>query len=241
MKKKIILIAALLMSFSSLSFAQKIKFDIDLTDKQMGSIEAKAIENVNQFNDYVSLIWAKPTEAQKRDMPAFRELKEHYVDRALDLFIAKGEDLYAYDTIEVRGNDGRYHRQLDSVFVREAAIMETTSLKNPSKKNRQTVKTYLNKAAGLLGQPSDTYTQVEVTSSEAYFSRKLRKTGDGLYEGTLTFSQWFRGYRDGKRVIYGDLTDKTIKVYVERQVILGEEVWDVKLGDVEAGVPTRIK
>ncbi len=241
MKTKIILAAAFLMLLSASSFAQRVKIDIDLTDEQMRTIEAAAIGQVNTFNDYVSLIWKRPTKEDQQDMAAFRDLKNSYVEQALLLFIAKGEDLWAYDSIQVRLDDGSYEYQLDSIFVREAAIMETTSLKNPSKKNRQTVKTYLNRAAGLLGNPTNTYTEVEVTSSEAYFSRKLRKTGEGRYEGTLTFSQWFRGYRDGKRIIYGDLTDKTIKVYVERQVVLGQEIWKIQLGDVEAGVPTRIK
>ena len=230
MRTHLYFIFGLIILLPASSCAQRIKVQETLIDEHVQALEAAMIEQVNQFNDYVTLIWARPTETDRQDMTAFRDWKARLVSQTLDLFIAKGEALYAYDTIEVRGNDGRYHRQLDSVLVREAAIMETTSMRNPSKKIRQTVKTYLNKAAGLLGQPTDTYTQVEVTSVELYYIRNLRKTRDGLYEGTISFVQ-----RIGGNIVedVGCPIAKTVTVCVDHPVVLGEEMWAVKLGDIE--------
>lgn len=58
------------------------------------------------------------------------------------------------------------------------------------------------------------------------------KVRDGLYKAAVTIKQKFVGMRDGK-VIYEDITEKTINVYLQQEITSVGSQYVILLGDSE--------
>ena len=80
------------------------------------------------------------------------------------------------------------------------------------------------------------YDKVEIEWADCQYTSNLRKAPDGNYYGYIKFRQRFRGIKDN-RVVYEDITDKTIAVILRAydKSIEGEKVenFDIFLGDIE--------
>ncbi len=134
---------------------------------------------------------------------------------ALELFIGKGR---SYEYTDDYGNR-RTH---------EPVKMQTSNKrrKYPPKPMTQ----YLKHLRNL------TYTKVIIEAADAVRVDNIFETSDGKYEAVAYFSQKFCGYRDG-RLVYNDVTEKKVKIYVEKEVIprpdgSGQVIWQVLLGDI---------
>ena len=134
---------------------------------------------------------------------------------ALELFIGKGRP---YEYTDDYGNR-RTH---------EPVKMQTSNKrrKYPPKPMTQ----YLQHLRNL------TYTKVVIEAADAVRVDNIFETSDGKYEAVAYFSQKFCGYRDGK-LVYNDVTEKKVKIYVEKEVIprpdgSGQVIWQVLLGDI---------
>lgn len=133
-----------------------------------------------------------------------------YRKMALGLFIAGGGS-YIKNGMEVDG-----------------VVMEVTST-NRSKPRRRLMRDYF---TGLINLK---YQQVEIRSTDVAKIKvsDLKEIGDGLYECTCYFDQYFRGKRgDGNDYI--DLTRKKVTCRIRKwQTPEGDE-YEVLLGDVTA-------
>ena len=108
-------------------------------------------------------------------------------------------------------------------------FVQVSSTSRPDKPKFPT-KTYLERVRAL------NYDKVEIEWAECQYTSNLRKAPDGNYYGYIKFRQRFKGIKDGK-VIYEDITDKTIAVILKAydKAIEGEKVenFDIFLGDID--------
>ena len=130
---------------------------------------------------------------------------------ALELFIGKGK---SYEYTDDYGNIKRH----------EPVKMQTSNRHRKYPPKLMTL--YLRNLRNNL-----TYTKVVIEAADV-----VRVDNDGKYEAIAYFSQKFCGYRDG-HLIYDDVTEKKVKIYVEKEVIptpSGDErvIWQVLLGDI---------
>jgi hypothetical protein len=79
------------------------------------------------------------------------------------------------------------------------------------------------------------YDKVKVEWARIQYVSQLREGKDGNYYGVVSFEQTFEGLVDD-RVVYRDLTKKTMEVVVKRYTKQAsgttEELWDAFLADV---------
>lgn len=146
--------------------------------------------------------------------------------------IGKTEDLGEYLKI-IAGKNSDYQDVkacIDlacALFISEESRVAISNANN-TKTNTLKIRDYLNRLSMLK------YDQVEIQWYEIAYVSHLRLDTDGRYYGTVTISQRFRGYIDGKPV-YEDVTTKNIQVVLEKMEmdkIEKERYWDVKLGDI---------
>jgi hypothetical protein len=108
-------------------------------------------------------------------------------------------------------------------------FVQVSSTRHDAKPKYPT-KTYLERVRAL------NYDKVEIEWADFQYTSNLRKAPDGNYYGYIKFRQRFKGIRDGK-VIYEDITDKTIAVVLKSydKAIEGETVenFDIFLGDMD--------
>ena len=118
--------------------------------------------------------------------------------------------------------------QACNLFVNEQATVEVSSI------NRELINYYeIRKYLKLLEKLQ--YDKVEISWSDVHYVSKLRKGTDGNYYGTISISQRFTGFIDGK-IVYTDQTDKNIEVVLKRPSydFGGEkkEYWEILLSDI---------
>ena len=202
-----------------------------LTEEEKAQYKQRIEDVVNDFNGRVSEIWRRPNKVESQNMEKFRAAKEVQINAALKLFIGDGKP-YVEEVIGERWNGYEYVESIEKVNHR-AVIMETSSVNN-SKITKQTIESYLRKAAKAVGS------RIEVSACDAYFASDLKEVAPGRYEATVAFVQdFFRYDKEGNKV-YADRTTKTIRVYLTSQKRAGEEVFIVELGDIRVVETVRI-
>lgn len=202
-----------------------------LTEEEKAQYKQRIEDVVNDFNGRVSEIWRRPNKVESQNMEKFRAAKEVQIDAALKLFIGDGKP-YVEEVIGEWWNGYEYVESIEKVNHR-AVIMETSSVNN-SKITKQTIESYLRKAAKAVGS------RIEVSACDAYFASDLKPIAPGRYEATVAFVQDFFRYDKEGRKVYADRTTKTIRVYLTSQIRAGEEVFIVELGDIRVVETVRI-
>ena len=76
------------------------------------------------------------------------------------------------------------------------------------------------------------YSEVQITQADVCYVSDFYKVRDGLYKAAVTIKQKFVGMRDGK-VIYEDITEKTINVYLQQEITSVGSQYVILLGDSE--------
>jgi hypothetical protein len=114
------------------------------------------------------------------------------------------------------------------LFISENIRIKVSNINYPQVKQYK-IREYLNRVKQLK------YDQVDVEYSNVQYVGKLRKAGNGLYYGIVSFEQVFRGYKDGQ-LVYEDRTIKNqtivIRVREDSRDGIKSLAWDVFLSDV---------
>ena len=208
-----------------------------LTEKEKTEYKQRIEDVVNDFNGRVSEIWRRPNRVESQNMDRFRAAKEVEINAALKLFIGDGKE-YEEEVIGERW-DSYEHRYVKFIEKEKhpAAVMETSSIYS-TKITRQTVESYLRKAAKAVGS------RIEVSACDAYFASDLKEVesinGKRRYEATVAFVQDFVRYDREGRKVYSDRTTKTIRVYITTEKRFDEEVFIVELGDIRVVETQRL-
>lgn len=135
------------------------------------------------------------------------------------------KNLYIRTTLRLFIGDGKeYTDSYGNTWP--APHMQVSSTRTSTPINR-TIPDYLNRLRNL------TYTKVQITSAEHYTLSNIYKVGDH-YEAVATIYQKFCGYfSDGQRR-YCDVTQKSIRVYIERLADDYDGVrWKIRFGDID--------
>lgn len=174
------------------------------TEQELKEIMEHRIQHkVAQMNDNISYMADKSKEL---------DMRNYYREKALNLFIEKGEPYTDADGINNKG-----------------VKMETTSTYR-KKPTSRLMKDYF---TGLINLR---YSKVDVQHTEAQAIKvgNLQKIDDkGNYVATAYFEQIFIAYRDG-RIVYKDKTKKMVKVYIFAEETIDGIEFVVRLGDVTA-------
>lgn len=224
------ILCLLLTSILLISFVDA-KAQRQLTNEEKQLYKQRIEDVVNDFNGRVSEIWRRPNMVESQNMEKFRAAKEVQIQAALKLFIGQGKP-YEEEVIGERWNGYEYVQSIE-IIKHRAVTMETSSV-NSSKITKQTVESYLIKAAKAVGS------RIEVSACDAYFASDLKEVSPGRYEATVAFVQDFFRYDKEGRKVYADRTTKTIRVYLTSQRRAGEEVFIVELGDIRVVETVRI-
>ena len=202
------------------------KAQSQLSEQDKVLIKSHVEDIVNDFNGRVSEIWRRPNSVESQNMEKFKAEKEVQINEALKLFIGEGKDFEE----EVIGERWDFNENKFVQFVEKerhrAAIMETSSISS-SRITKQTIESYLRKAAYGIGH------RVEVSACDAYLLTDLKQLdGERKYQATVAFFQDFVSYDHEGRKVYSDRTTKTIRVYITSEKRFDEELLFVKLGDI---------
>jgi hypothetical protein len=166
--------------------------------------------------------------------PEKKELTEH-IGHMLEGFLvnlsrigsketsANAKELLIRQTLELFDHDGESYYDEDDKFV-PAPRMQVTSLSNKNGSKRP-IKTYLKNLKGIG------YKKVVIEQASTIYLSELQKVGDH-YMATATYWQYFRGERGD--VIYQDHTKKEIRIIVQVEEVLGERMFVVRFGDINA-------
>ena len=178
-----------------------------LSEEDKGELQIRVKQKIEDFQMHLGTIASKAGVSEAS--------KDAATTSALELFIGKGK---SYEYTDDYGNR-RLH---------DPVMMQTSNRyrKYPPKLMTQ----YLKSLRNL------TYTKVVIEAADAVRVDNIFETPDGKYEAIAYFSQKFCGYKDGK-LVYNDVTEKKVKIYVEKEVIptpTGTEqvIWQVLLGDI---------
>ena len=124
-----------------------------------------------------------------------------------------------------------------TLFISDTSLVEVSSLNRPNTRSFP-IPRFLNR----LLQVRESYDKIDVTNGEFYYVSELKKQDDGSWRGTVTFTQRFEGYRDG-RLSYGDTTRKSVEVElrVYEPVIPTDTdiLWDVLLDNIYVESTTK--
>ena len=140
------------------------------------------------------------------------ETRKYYRTQALNLFLGNG---YSYE---------------ENGVEKEGVMMEVTSTSRPKPRRRLT-RSYF---TGLINLR---YAKVVIDFTELADIKvsDLKKVGEGKYVCTCYIEQAFIGYDENGRVLYSDITRKSIKCYIDEEKIEGgKPEYIVRLGDTYA-------
>ncbi len=207
MKEKMLFVLMVLLFNCGFSYGQT----NDLTQDDMDQLLARTQLKVNQFNGYISFIARKERYKSEQQQKEIENNKNAYIAVAMKLFIGDGEEFV-----------DEYGNQQPARYMQVSCLLRNGKVRIRERKIRD----YLNSLKTL------NYSDVQVTAGDAFFTSEARQISENKYMTTLSYRQFFVGRRDGK-VVYTDKTDKTITVYIERQIIDGRTRWEVLLGDIK--------
>ena len=197
-------IFSLLLALAIFTPAVSFAQNIDLTPTQKEEIQDRAAQKIEAFLMQLQYVASKSSGVQ-----------DEAIKSTLALFLEKGEPYY--DTY------GNYN---DGVKMQTATLRKNRHGK-PIYNRPILMKRYLNNMRGQVRYDNVQIDQVGVVRVD-----NLRKVGEGKYEGMAYFLQAFRGERDG-RLIYGDKTEKSVKIYVQLIDVGMGTTWQVYLGDMK--------
>ncbi|QJW90789.1 hypothetical protein HNV11_16085 [Spirosoma taeanense] len=146
---------------------------------------------------------------------------QYYRKKALD----KVEEFASYLKIIANKSYSDYERnqaidQAVSLFM-PAATMEVTSKSQPGSR-RYPIRTYLTNLKRL------NYRSVDIQWTQIEYLKELSQAADGNYYGVITGQQTFVGY--GNNTVYSDITQKNVRVKLERYVKTEDGQDEVKWG-----------
>jgi hypothetical protein len=146
---------------------------------------------------------------------------QYYRQKALD----KVDEFASYLQIIANKSHSDYERnqaidQAVSLFM-PGSTMEVTSKSQPGSR-RYPIRTYLTNLKRL------NYRSVDIEWSQVQFLKELSQATDGNYYGIVTGQQTFVGY--GANTIYTDITQKNVRVKLDRYVKTENGQTDVKWG-----------
>ena len=188
--------------------AIQITYAQSLSNEEKQELQLRAKQKIEDFQGHLATIASRNMSATNKN--AARKA-------ALDLFIGKGESYMFEDSYGNR--------------LKHDAVKMQVSSKTTGRINTRLMKNYLTSLANL-----SQYTKVVIEDADVVRVDNIRETGDGKYEAVAYFSQKFCGYRDG-RLVYTDVTEKKVKIYVEKQTVPMPDgnqqvIWQVLLGDI---------
>ncbi|MDE6689047.1 MAG: hypothetical protein K2J86_04065 [Prevotella sp.] len=199
----------ILLALISIFLLQQNSFaqEITLSDEDKGELQIRVKQKIEDFQMHLGTIASKAGVSETS--------KDAATASALELFIGRGKP---YEYTDGYGNRLRH----------EPVQMQTSNRyrKYPPKPMTQ----YLKNLRNL------TYTKVIIEAADAVRVDNIFETPDGKYEAIAYFIQKFCGYRDG-RLVYNDIAEKKVKIYVEKEVIptpsgTDQVIWQVLLGDI---------
>lgn len=176
----------------------------DLSESDKEALQARVKDKVDEFQYHLSCI-------VNTELTNYQRLEE--INASLVLFIGKGE---RYNITNDKGE----------VENRSPVRMQLSSVNND-------IKRWLSMKKYLRNQYENVhrYGKVVIQAADAVRVDNINKVSDGHYEAMAYFVQKYIAFRDG-RIDYSDITTKKIKVYIDALEVLGEIIWDAKLGDV---------
>lgn len=180
-----------------------------LTEQQKQELQERVKQKVEEFESSLSKIV---------DNSYSHEVRKGHVKLLLNLFVGAGEPYTYYD----------FGLMSD---VESTGVRMQTSSKYSEKKNWQKLKKYIYKLYNpTTGKSEMMYKKIEITFAEHVRVDNIYRVGDH-YEAIAYFTQRFVGTRaDGSQ--YSDTTTKKIRCYIYSEVIDGETVMMVLLGDI---------
>ena len=114
------------------------------------------------------------------------------------------------------------------LFVSDTSRVEVSS-KYKIRTIKYKIKDYLDHVKLLK------YDKVEILYAKVNYVGNIRKGPDGNYYGAVTFTQIFRGFRDGE-LVYQDQTEKRVEVmlrgYSKTTDGVTQDLWDVLLSNI---------
>lgn len=180
---------------------------VTLSEEDKGELQIRVKQKIEDFQMHLGTIASKAGVTELS--------KDKATESALELFIGKGQ---SYEYTDDYGNRKKH----------DPVKMQTSNRyrKYPPKLMTQ----YLKSLRNL------TYTKVVIEAADAVRVDNIFETSDGKYEAVAYFSQKFCGYRDGK-LVYNDVTEKKVKIYVEKETVPtptgpDQVIWQVLLGDI---------
>lgn len=176
----------------------------DLSESDKEAIQARVKDKVEEFVYYLSsIVNTDLTNGQRQAA----------IKSALVLFIGQGERY-------------RVTNEYGETENRAAVRMQLSSVSHDFKRWLP-MKTYLQNQYNNIHR----YGKVVIESVDFVRVDNIYKVSDGHYEANAYFVQKYTAFRDRKQV-YGDITGKKVKVYIDALEIPGGVIWDIKLGDI---------
>ena len=174
----------------------------DLSPEELEAFRVQCQERIDAFQMGLEIISDKSQD---------KEVRQHYINTLPEMFMGNADPW--------TDASGQRHPavKMQVSVIRYNNVIDTRS---PS------LKEYLVSLKDLR------WTTVKITKAKTCLISNFYKVGDGRYEATATFFQYFEGNGgDGK--IYKDFTQKEVKVYISRiqDGQLGT-YWDMKFGDI---------
>lgn len=232
------------------------RYRVNLPEETKRELEERAKVIVATFNTNLKRLWERRLPLSD---PYYQREKLKIDSATRRLFVGDADYYFTTDSAEYdvdrddegyyyepEGNKGKViHRISDTrkIYYRDSCplikVMETrghrpvniyiSSIRNPQG-NPQRVTSYLRKA-----RTNVTYEYVEFNAEGYTPSSNLQPVSGkpGVYEGTITYIQKFRGIRgDGRK--YCDETYRTVTYEVRLVTEGGVPYWDIKLRDILA-------
>lgn len=195
--------------------AQHPKQTSDLSQEDIDAFTNRAKIKIDQFNKMLSFI-ATPTKDRTNDAEGEQNVvkaKDKRIKQALQLFMGKG---YSYK--DIHGNDH------DPVTMEVSSINRSTG---KIRKSSSPTRLYLER---MKNNPNH-YSKVDISASDCYMVNNAYEVEEGVYKAVIAYMQKYKGWRDG-RIVYDDLTEKYVEVYIYKTEIDGEVRWTVLLGNI---------
>ena len=190
---------------------------IDLTQEQIEQINQRISDKLENFLSYLQMM------ADKKNSQRVRNSAHQ---RNLNLFIGKCEP---YEEFNLYSHASHIH---------EAVKMQTSSVNN-NKITTQKIKNYF---SNLMNNKN--YANIKIDQADTFYISNIRKTGEDRYEAVARIKQVFMGMSENGGVRYGDITEKAVRIYIERHTVATpngyEDVWDIMLGDMKVLSTSRL-
>ena len=184
------------------------------------------------FQMYVSMGYAQTNDLSEEDLEMFKEEVRNRINtyQMYLSFIGSTKNdhatkvLYMKQALKLFMGEGNNYRDIyDNI---QPAVRTQVSSKARNTKNWIQTKNYLRNLTSL------SYSEVQITQADVCYVSDFYKVRDGLYKAAVTIKQKFVGMRDGK-VIYEDITEKTINVYLQQEITSVGSQYVILLGDSE--------